>query len=125
MKGRSMGGTLKVLSLSLVYPNPSERGLGLFVRSRLQGMGATAELKVIAPVPLLDYLHPSRKLRPRNAVPFRRQDERLEVFHPRWLYPPLGTPANIFCLYARVFQLAAQIRRKFPFQVIDAHFGYP
>jgi teichuronic acid biosynthesis glycosyltransferase TuaC len=88
-------------------------------------MAATADLKVIAPVPLLDYLHPSRKLRPRSAVPFYHQDERLGVFQPRWLYPPLGTPANIFCLYVRVFQLATQIRRKFSFQVIDAHFGYP
>jgi teichuronic acid biosynthesis glycosyltransferase TuaC len=88
-------------------------------------MAATTDLKVIAPVPLLDYLHPSRKLRPRSAVPVCRRDERLEVFHPRWLYPPLGTPLNIFCLYARVFQLAVQMRHKFPFQVIDAHFGYP
>jgi glycosyltransferase involved in cell wall biosynthesis len=116
---------LKILSLASVYPNPAEPGLGLFVRARLQQMGQNATIKAIAPVPLLDYLHPSQKLRPRSAVPFRRQDGCLEVFHPRWLYPPLGTPLNVFCMFARVLPLAARIRKTFPFQVIDSHFGYP
>ena len=88
-------------------------------------MAHDAEIKVIAPVPLFDYLHASQKLRPRSAVPFRRQDEGLDVFHPRWLYPPLGTPANIFCLFFRVLALAVRIRKEFPFQVVDSHFGYP
>jgi glycosyltransferase involved in cell wall biosynthesis len=116
---------LKILSFTLVFPNPGEPGLGLFVRARLQRMAHDAEIKVIAPVPLFDYLHPSRKLRPRSAIPFRRQDERLDVLHPRWFYPPLGTPANIFCLLFRVLGLAFRIRKEFPFQIIDSHFGYP
>ena len=116
---------LRILSLALVYPNATEPGLGLFVRARLQQMAECAELNVIAPVPLLDYLHPSQKLRPRSAVPIRRQDGRLEVYHPRWLYPPLGTPLNVFCLFARLLPLVARIRKQFHFQVIDSHFGYP
>src|ERR1039458_9723767 len=99
---------LKILSFTLVYPNPAEPGLGLFVRARLQQMGRNAAIKVIAPIPLFDYLHPSQKLRPRSAVPFRRQDGGLEVYPPRWIYPPLGTPLNVFCLFARVFPLAAR-----------------
>jgi teichuronic acid biosynthesis glycosyltransferase TuaC len=116
---------VNILSFTLVYPNPAESGLGLFVRARLQQMGRNAAIKVIAPVPLLDYLHPTQKLRPRSAIPLHRPDGQLDVYHPRWLYPPLGTPLNVCCLFARVFPLAARIRRDFPFQLIDAHFGYP
>ena len=116
---------LRILSLALVYPNSSEPGLGLFVRARLQQMAESALLNVIAPVPLVDYLHPSRKIRPRSAVPFYQQDERVGVYHPRWFYPPLGTPLNVLCMFARVLGLLARIKRDFPFQVIDSHFGYP
>ena len=116
---------LKILSFTLVFPNPAEPGLGLFVRARLQRLTHHADIRVIAPVPLFDYLHPSAKLRPRSAVPFERQDGRLEVFHPRWLYPPLGTPVNVFCLFFRLLALTLRIRKQFPFQVIDSHFGYP
>jgi len=116
---------VRILTLATVYPNPSEPGLGLFVRARLQEMAHNAQIKAIAPVPLFDYLHPSQKLRPRSAVPFHRQDGCLELFHPRWLYPPLGTPLNVFCMFAGVLPLARRLRKTFPFQVIDAHFGYP
>ena len=115
----------KILSLSIEYPNPAEQGLGLFVRSRLQHMAALADLKVLAPVSLLDYSDPHRTwLRP-GTIPLRRRDEGLEVIHSRWAYPPFGTPANIVCLFLGVLPHLRRIKREFDFQIIDAHFGYP
>jgi len=116
---------LRVLSLSCVYPNPSEPGLGLFVRSRLQHMAASADLRVIAPVAALDYAHLFSRTSKRSPIPNRRTDGPLEVFHPRWLYPPLGTLWNALCLFCRLAGPVRRLRREFPFQLIDAHFGFP
>jgi teichuronic acid biosynthesis glycosyltransferase TuaC len=110
---------MKILSLSSVYPNPQEPGLGLFVRSRLEEMARLAEVKVIAPVPLIDYS------RVGQAVSAAHAPGPLEVFHPRWFYPPGGTPANVICLFVRLLALVRSIRRRFRFELIDAHFGYP
>jgi len=116
---------MKVLSLSLVYPNPAEPGLGLFVRSRLQAMAESACIKVIAPIPVVDYSNPKGKLLHSRTFPLRRWDGPVEVFHPRWVFPPNGTPLNVLCLAGRLLPLLRRIRRDFAFDLIDAHFGYP
>jgi teichuronic acid biosynthesis glycosyltransferase TuaC len=115
---------MNVLSLSSVYPNPQEPGLGLFVRARLQHMADFAKVQVVAPIPVLDYSNPKRKLLPKG-IPAQREDSRLTVTHPRWLYPPGGTPLNVLCLFLWLLSPIAGIRRKFAFDLIDAHFGYP
>jgi glycosyltransferase involved in cell wall biosynthesis len=86
-------------------------------------MTACAELNVIAPLPMIDYV--GRKLHLARGVPMQRRDESLEVFHPRWIYPPGGTPINLISLYSRLVQQVREIRKTFSFQLIDAHFGYP
>ncbi|HEY7392514.1 MAG TPA: glycosyltransferase [Bryobacteraceae bacterium] len=110
---------MKILSLSSVYPNPQEPGLGLFVRSRLEQMARMADVKVIAPIPLIDYSKVGQVLSPAHAP------DPLEVFRPRWFYPPGGTSVNVICLFLRLLPLVRSIRRSFPFDLIDAHFGYP
>lgn len=115
----------KILSLSLVYPSPAEPGLGLFVRSRLQEIASSTDLKVVAPAPLVDYSSPIGKLFGHLRGPRRRRDGRVEVYHPRWFYPPGGTPWNILCLFLRLWCLLRRVRRTFSFELIDAHFGYP
>jgi glycosyltransferase involved in cell wall biosynthesis len=116
---------MKILSLSSVYPNPDEPGLGLFVRSRLEHVARSAEVKVVAPLPILDYSNPQRKVYRQRQFPPVRWDGDVEIFHPRWLYPPLGTPLNVACLFARLFPLLLRLRRTWPFDLIDAHFCYP
>ncbi len=113
---------LKVLSLSTVYPNPREPGLGLFVRSRLQHMAAAADVTVIAPVPLIDYSKAGRRLA-RTPVPRERRDEALEVRHPRWLYPPMGGFINGLALFVRLAWPVWRWYRRV--DVIDAHFAHP
>ena len=116
---------MRILSLSSVYPNPAEPGLGLFVRSRLQSMAKHADLKVIAPIPVLDYSHPEGKVFRAREFPLRRRDDLIEVFHPRWVFPPYGTPLNVLFEFGRVIPLVSRIQRDFPFDLIDAHFAYP
>lgn len=119
------GHPLRILSLSTVFPNPKEPGLGLFVQSRLQHIARLAGVRVIAPLPVLDYSNPHKQLTPfPHGYPLQSRDG-LEVVHPRWLYPPLGTPFNVACLVARVWPVARRLYRERPFDLIDAHFGYP
>jgi glycosyltransferase involved in cell wall biosynthesis len=121
--GRSNG--LRILTLATVFPNSRNPEFGTFVRSRMRHVADLAEVKVIAPTPFLDYSHPRYDFFASRSLARRRQDGPLEVFQPRWWYPPLGTPLNVWCLYGRVRGLARRIRRTWPFDLIDAHFAYP
>ncbi|MGH8336164.1 MAG: glycosyltransferase, partial [Gammaproteobacteria bacterium] len=79
----------------------------------------------MAPIPLLDYSNPQGEWARSRGIPRRRTDGRLEIWHPRWLYPPFGTPLNAFSMYARLNWPLRQLRQVFPFQLIEAHFGHP
>jgi teichuronic acid biosynthesis glycosyltransferase TuaC len=116
---------LKILGLSSVYPNPKEPVRGVFVRARLQAMAEVADIKVIAPVALLDYANSETALFGSRGVPRKRWDGVIEVFHPRWVYPPGGLWLNAPCLAVQMLSPLLRLRKAFPFDLIDAHFGYP
>jgi teichuronic acid biosynthesis glycosyltransferase TuaC len=114
---------LRVLSLSLVFPNPREPGLGPFVRERLRHLSQSARVKVIAPIAVADYS--ARRLRLSSDDFMSRRDGELEVFHPGWVFPPGGTPINVLLLLARILPVVRRLHKQFQFDVIDSHFGYP
>ncbi len=113
------------MSLSTVYPRPDEPRLGLFVRSRLEHVaraGPAVRLRVIAPVPVADYSR--RRLRfPRLQEV--AQPEQLQVLRPHWFYLPGGPALNALLLFSQLALPLLRLRRRFPFELIDAHFGYP
>jgi len=85
-------------------------------------MAAQADIVALAPVALLDHGRPRDR---GGDIPRRRTDGSLEVLHPRWVYPPLGGILNSFFLLFGILGPALGLRKRFDFQVIDAHFGYP
>jgi glycosyltransferase involved in cell wall biosynthesis len=115
---------LRILALSSTFPNPLQPGLGIFVRSRLERVAAHADVRVIAPVGPFPFTTKGRNWLARG-LPSRRSDGALAVWHPRFLCPPGGTFVNPFLMAARVLWPIARLRRDFPFQLIDSHFGYP
>jgi lipopolysaccharide exporter len=115
----------RVLSLSTEFPNPSEPGKGLFVRSRLEAIASRACLFVVAPVASLDYANPQRHLFAALRIPRERKEGQLQVLHPRWLYPPYGGWTNAFFLFARLLPVLARLRARHSFDLIDAHFAHP
>src|ERR1017187_7666962 len=117
---------MRILSLSITFPNPASPGRGSFVRSRLARLADCAEVKVIAPVQVVNYwqLRAGGKVSG-LAIPAQRVDGKLEIFHPRWLSIPLGGGLNGLALFAQVLGLAKAIRKRFPFELIDAHFAFP
>lgn len=84
-----------------------------------------AQLSVIAPVALLDYANPDRRLFASASIPRSRRDGTVDVSHPRWLYPPYGGSVNAFFLAARLLWPVARFRRTHPAMLIDAHYAHP
>ena len=118
-------GRLKVLSFTTVYPRPDNARLGIFVRARLLRLAALADVAVVAPVALIEYGSPTRRWADLSRVPRRCLDETIRVEHPRWVYPPLIGWAHSWWLAKFSMSSFGSLRREFPFQVIDAHFGHP
>lgn len=117
---------LKVLSLSTLYPNPQHPGAGLFVRSRLQHVArAGAEIVVLSPAALLGYTTGRRFWGASRGIPERQQDGVVEVLHSRWVYPPASGIVAAGCLFGCTWLPVRRLRRRFAFDLIDAHFGHP
>jgi teichuronic acid biosynthesis glycosyltransferase TuaC len=114
--------TVRVLSLSTVFPNPADESLGPFVRNRLQHLAKLFPVQVVAPIALIDYA--AREFR-RSGIPAGRRDHLLYVHHPRWLYLPFEGYSDAFLLAARLLPFLRHLRRSYAFDVIDSHFAYP
>jgi teichuronic acid biosynthesis glycosyltransferase TuaC len=115
---------LKIVSLSCVFPRVGAQEFGIFVKRRLQQLAAHADVKVVSPAGVLDYSHPKGLLGNR-PLPRATRDGALEILHPRWVYPPGGSILNAVLLERQMKSPLTKLRERFPFDVIDAHFGYP
>jgi len=114
---------MKILSVTTLYPSEAAPQSGVFVRSRLQAMAEMAEVIVVAPQPLVTYQEGRPqlgRLSQRHSV-----DGKIEVLRPVWFYPPAAGAFNPLFLAARILPTVIWIRRRFRFDLIDAHFGYP
>jgi glycosyltransferase involved in cell wall biosynthesis len=116
---------MKVLSLSTVFPNPSEPLLGAFVRKRLLALSRYADVRVIAPQPVLEYGGPKRRWAAGAGMQNARQDGPLTVYQPRWFYPPLVGWSNPGWLAASLWNDLKRLRATYPFDILDGHFGHP
>jgi glycosyltransferase involved in cell wall biosynthesis len=113
---------MKILSFTSVYPTPDEPSRGIFIRNRLRALANEAEVTVLAPVALIEYGRPTKKIRGR--VPPSRQDGNLEVLYPRWLPLPFGGALNVVTLCLQSFKTVLR-QEASGIEVIDAHFGHP
>lgn len=120
------GSRLRIVSFTTLFPNPAEPARGIFVRNRLAGVAAHADLLVVAPVNA--GRHP-RVLR----TPLRRRDPAgFDVLHPRYaVLPGLLKGWDGALLHAEVkpqirgalaaFAAAEGAR----IDLVDAHYAYP
>jgi glycosyltransferase involved in cell wall biosynthesis len=116
------------VSISNVFPNPTDPQYGLFVSRRLRQLAELTDevkVRVIAPISVFDYAGRRSRLVRWRTVPPRRSEGPLEIFHPQWIYPPFGGATNALWLHARLDPFLAGLRRTFRFDVIDAHFAHP
>jgi glycosyltransferase involved in cell wall biosynthesis len=88
-------------------------------------MAERADVSVVAPVASLDYANPTHDLFASRRIPRTRDERRIPVLHPRWLYPPGGGWTNALFLFGRLLPALIRLRARKPFDLIDAHFAHP
>lgn len=115
---------LRILSLSTVFPRPDEPNFGIFVARRLEHLAQLAAVQAVVPVPWLETSGPRPRV-PRLPGQLTVLRGSLAVHYRRWLYPPGFGVFHAAWLAAQMLPFLRRLRRRFPFDVIDAHFGYP
>jgi len=115
----------RVLLLSTVFPNAAQPVHGVFVRERMRALPDDLEVRVVAPTPWFPFVSGLRPgLRPR--VPAREEQGGVEVLHPRFFsVPGIAKCLDGLFLFLALLPVLLRLRRRFPFEVIDAHFVYP
>jgi len=119
------GRPLRVLVLSSVYPTPARPAYGIFVHERVRHVAAGCELEVVAPVLWFPF---NRWLRGRDraSAPAVEQRAGVTVHHPRVLcIPGIGKCLDGVLYFLSLLPFIARFRRRFRFDLIDAHFSYP
>jgi len=120
---------LRVLTLATLFPNGLRPTLGVFVERQTQALAARPGVKVqvVAPVGLPAWplsLHPHYA--PLRHLPRRESWNGLQVHRPRYrVWPKLGTAGTARRMAAALLPLLRNIRKDFPFDVIDAEFFWP
>jgi teichuronic acid biosynthesis glycosyltransferase TuaC len=118
-------GAPRVLVFTTLFPNPAQPRLGVFVRDRVAAVAAHHSTRVVAPILVRS---PARRLDQgsSSAVPLREQQADLEVHHPRFTtFPAVGRAADALMLYWQTVAAVRRLRAEFPFDLIDAHYGFP
>jgi glycosyltransferase involved in cell wall biosynthesis len=118
------GARLRIVTYTTLFPNPAEPTRGIFVRNRLAGVAAHADLVVVAPV---NAGRNPRVLR----TPLRRKDPAgFDVLHPRFaVLPGLLKGWDAALLHAETLPqirgaLGEALGGARP-DLVDAHYAYP
>jgi glycosyltransferase involved in cell wall biosynthesis len=120
---------LRVLTLSSLFPNALQPTFGIFVERQTLGLAGLpdTEVEVVAPIGLPPW--PLTRLGPyrgRAALPREEEWRGLTVYRPRFsIVPRVGARWNATSMARALLPLLQDIRRRFPFDVIDAEFFWP
>lgn len=120
---------LRVLTLATLFPNGAEPTLGVFVERQTLGLAALpgVEVEVVAPVglplwPLSRHSHYAA----RAALPLEEGWKGLRVHRPRYrVWPGLAPARTAGAMAEALLPLLRDVRRRFPFDLIDAEFFWP
>jgi teichuronic acid biosynthesis glycosyltransferase TuaC len=120
---------LRVLTLATLFPDASRPTFGPFVERQTIGLAGhpDVDLKLVAPIGIPPW--PLSRLGPYAAfaiVPEREEWKGIEVHRPRFLHlPGLGGRFDAGAMARALTPMLRDLRRDFPFDVIDAEFFFP
>ncbi len=115
---------MRVLVLSSTFPNSRQPNRGVFVRERISRLARRCDVVVVSPIPWFPF---NRWIRPDRADAERVEDQDgLTVYHPRvFSLPRYGKFLDGFFYALSLVPFLVRLRRRFAFEVIDAHFAFP
>lgn len=120
---------LRVLTLSTLFPNAAQPTFGGFVERQAVGLAVhpDVEVRVVAPIGIPPWplsRHP--RYRALAGLPEREEWKGLAVHRPRFpILPLIGTRWSARLLARTLVPVLREIRRSFPFDVINAEFFWP
>ena len=118
----------RIVVLSSLFPGPNQPNAGVFIRERMFRVGRRVPMVVVAPMPWFPFQGLLRRFRPHFRPPAPRYETQqgFEVYRPRFLSVP-ALFKGLDGLSMAVFSLPTlwRLRRRFHFNLIDAHFAYP
>ncbi|MBI4364106.1 MAG: glycosyltransferase family 4 protein [Candidatus Latescibacteria bacterium] len=118
---------MNVLVFTTLFPNNVSPNHGVFVKARVQSFARREgqRVRVVSPVPVAP---PFGHGTWRQFSQIRRENDLdgLPVMHPRYaLIPKVGMTLHGYLMYRSVLPSVRRLRKRFPFDLIDAHYVYP
>ena len=122
--------SLRILTLTTLYPNAASSSHGIFVENRLRAFAdrTGAEVRVVAPVPWFPIGAAwAGKYGAFARAPKAETRHGIEIRHPRYVLPPRIGMTYAARALERCFLQAARglIAEGWDFDLIDAHYLYP
>jgi glycosyltransferase involved in cell wall biosynthesis len=121
--------TLRILSISTLFPRPSRPAFGLFVGNQMRAVAARddIELTMISPIGIppwpLSRGEPYRSLR---RTPARSDAVGLPVHYPQFTtIPKIGGDSNPGRIAKAILPLVRSLHAAQPFDLVDAQFFFP
>jgi len=124
----STGKRPRLVVYSTLFPHAGRPSAGLFIRERMFRVAQRLPLVVVSPQPWFPFQGLIRRWRPHFRPPALRREvqEGIEVFFPRFLsVPGLGKGLDGLLMALGSLATMRRLKRRFGFDIIDAHFAYP
>lgn len=118
----------RLVVFTTLFPHPGQPNAGVFIRERMFRVGEVLPLTVVAPVPWFPLQGLIRRWRPhfRPEAPRAQIQDGFEILHPRFFsVPGLFKSLDGFFMALGSLPTLLRLRKKFAFDIIDAHFAYP
>jgi peptidoglycan/xylan/chitin deacetylase (PgdA/CDA1 family)/glycosyltransferase involved in cell wall biosynthesis len=115
---------MRMLFLSLIFPNSYQPTLGIFNRKLLEALAKKHDIRVIAPIPWVE----EWKARPNGRPKLDRQTSvhGLQIHHPRYLYTPKVLRSHYGKFYWRsIQQTVKNVLVGFRPDVVMAYWTHP
>lgn len=121
--------TLRILSLSTLYPSAARPNFGVFVERQMQAVMRCGDVDLVMVNPLGVPPWPLSRhplYAPLRQLRFDEQRGGVRVLRPRFrLFPGIGGRWNAALVKSAVLPLARRLHAEQPFDLIDAQFFYP
>jgi teichuronic acid biosynthesis glycosyltransferase TuaC len=124
----ALNDTPRIVVFTTLFPHPGQPGAGLFIRERMFRVAKILPITVVAPVPWFPFQGLIRKWRPhfRPDAPRQELQAGIEVLHPRFLsVPGIFKSLDGLLLALGALPTMWKLKKRFDFQIIDAHFACP